>query len=266
MTFLEAFVLFFAALVGGGLNSVAGGGSFILFPTLLAYQPRFPIESNATNTVALWPGSVASVAAYRRELEAQRSTLLLLGTVSLIGGLVGSYVLLHTRPSTFKALLPYLLLVATLLFTFGGKVTARLRRAAGPRTAPGWLSIAGVCALQLVISIYGGFFGGGIGILMLATLSLMGMTEMHAMNALKTVLASLINGVSVAMFVGAGKVLWPEAGSDDCGGGCGRVFRGVLCAKNEPRTCAGFCDCDWVCDDGVVLLEVRAVSGVRREA
>jgi uncharacterized protein len=207
----QALVLFFAAVIGGALNSVAGGGSFISFPALLIYQPTHPIEANATNTVALWPGSVASAGAYRKELNAQRSTFLLLGSMSLLGGLVGARLLLQTKPATFERLLPYLLLAATLLFTFGGTVTARLRKRVSKVSAPSWLGVAGVCLLQFIIAIYGGFFGGGIGILMLATLALMGMTEIHMMNALKTVLASLINGVAVAMFVYYGKVLWLEA-------------------------------------------------------
>jgi uncharacterized protein len=207
----QALVLFVAAVIGGALNSVAGGGSFISFPALLLFNAPHPIESNATNTVALWPGSIASAGAYRKELSAQRSTLVLLSSVSLLGGLLGSLVLLRTKPATFESLLPYLLLVATLLFTFGGAVTARLRRQVSHVSAPSWLGVAGVCLLQFAIAIYGGFFGGGIGILMLATLALMGMTEIHMMNALKTVLASLINGIAVVAFVVAGKVIWPQA-------------------------------------------------------
>ncbi len=206
----HAFLLFFAAALGGALNSVAGGGSFIAFPALL-FTGVPAIRANATNTVALWPGSVASAGAYRKELQAARPLLLLLCSVSLLGGFVGARILLLTKDETFERLLPWLLLAATLLFAFGGEMSKRMRKRIPAHRAPSWMGTAGVCLLQFVIAIYGGFFGGGIGILMLATLSLMGMTEIHMMNALKTVLGSLINGIAVVAFVLAGKVLWPQA-------------------------------------------------------
>jgi|SRR5579872_1447468 len=215
MTPTHAYVLFLAATLAGALNSVAGGGSFISFPALLIYgnipPPMAAIRANATNTVALWPGSVASAAAYRRELEAQRHVLLLLGCASLAGGWLGARLLLHTPETAFVALLPYLMLVATLLFTFGGTLTKRIRARIGKLSAPGWMGIGGVVSLQFCIAVYGGYFGGGIGILMLATLALMGMEEIHMMNALKTVLAALINGVAVVLFISAGAVVWPQA-------------------------------------------------------
>ncbi len=226
-------ILFFAAMVGGVINSVAGGGSFISFPTLLMYYPQFPIEANATNTVALWPGSVASAGAYRQELEAQKKTLALLGLASVVGGYIGARILIGTRPRTFEHLLPYLLLAATLLFTFGGTITKKLKAQLGHIAAPSWLGTAGVVFLQFCIAIYGGFFGGGIGILMLATLALMGMEEIHTMNALKTVLGSLINGIAVVAFVWAGKVMWPQAAVMVAGAIVGGYF-GAFYAKKMP--------------------------------
>jgi uncharacterized membrane protein YfcA len=227
MTVSHALLLFVAAMLGGALNSVAGGGSFISFPALV-FSGAPSIPANATNTVALWPGSVASAGAYRKELQAARNLLILLCSVSVLGGYVGAKLLLGTRPATFDRLLPWLLLVATLLFAFGGEVTKRLRANIRTERAPSWLGTAGVCLLQFAISIYGGFFGGGIGILMLATLALMGMTEIHTMNALKTVLASLINGVAVVTFVRAQQVLWAEAGvmvtGAIIGGYCGAYY------------------------------------------
>ncbi len=211
MTALQAILLFLAAAVAGALNSVAGGGSFISFPALVFAGVDQKI-ANATNTVALWPGSVASVGAYRAELAARKHELLSLGTVSVIGGVLGAELLLHTSKQAFVRLLPFLLLAATLLFTFGGKVTKRIQARVGRRVrGPAWIGLAGVTLLQLVIATYGGYFGGGIGILMLASLALMGMDNIHAMNALKTVLASLINGVAVALFIAAGVVVWPQA-------------------------------------------------------
>lgn len=210
MTFMDVFILFFAAMLGGALNSVAGGGSFIAFPALV-FTGVPAINANATNTIALWPGSVASVSAYRSELKSQRRLLFTLGGSSLAGGLLGAILLLHTPEPTFVKLLPYLLLMATLLFTFSGKITDGLRRRFGGGPGPEWAPVVGVGLLQLVIATYGGFFGGGIGILMLATLALIGMENIHAMNAVKTALASLINGVAVVTFVLAGAIVWPQA-------------------------------------------------------
>lgn len=209
MTVPEAIILFLAAMLAGVLNSVAGGGSFISFPTLI-FTGVPAISANATSTVALWPGTVASASAYRKELAAHRGVPAL-AAVSLVGGLVGAELLLHTPPATFLRLIPYLLLVATLLFTFGSAITRRLRSRAAESSDSAPPSVLGMALVQLLIAIYGGYFGGGIGILMLAALSVMGMENIHEMNALKTVLASCINGVAVVTFVLAGAVFWPEA-------------------------------------------------------
>jgi uncharacterized membrane protein YfcA len=239
MSIPQALLLFFSAMIGGAMNSVAGGGSFIVFPALLSTGAP-PIQGNATNTVALWPGTIASAGAYRKELAAQRHVLLLLGTVSLFGGILGALILLKTKPSTFEKLLPYLLLVATLLFTFGGKVTAFVKKRSKKVTGPSWLSTAAVCILQFVIAIYGGFFGGGIGILMLATLALIGMEEIHSMNALKTVLAALINGVAVFLFICYGKVLWPQAIVMIVGAIIGGYGGAAYARKLKPGVIRGF--------------------------
>ena len=213
VTPVEVLVLFAAAFLGGALNAVAGGGSFLTFPAL-AWSGVPLIQANATSTTALWPGSVASVGAYRRELAA-RQGVRLLGAVSLVGGALGALVLLGTPQATFQRLLPSLMLGATLLFAFGGRVAARLRRRRAAAGAPGGggtaASVVLLCLLQAVVAFYGGFFGGGIGILMLAGLALAGMEDIHAMNAVKTLLAVLINGVAVAIFVWKGAVYWPEA-------------------------------------------------------
>jgi uncharacterized membrane protein YfcA len=212
MSFLQALLLFFTALLGGTLNSVAGGGTFFTVPALI-FTNVLPTISNATSTVALWPGSVASTGAYRRELETQNRVLLVVLIVtSLIGGILGAILLLHTPQDTFVHLLPFLLLIATLLFIFSGPITARLRRqAVSEKTQLSRSTLVGISVAQLVISVYGGYFGGGIGILMLATLAMMGMQDIHSMNGLKTLLASCINGVAVITFIIAGAVLWPQA-------------------------------------------------------
>jgi uncharacterized membrane protein YfcA len=210
MTLVEAIFLFLAALMGGGLNSVAGGGSFFVFPALL-FVGVSPISANATNTVALWPGSIASVGAYRRELVRQHQGLPQLIITSVVGSIIGAQLLLGTQEATFARLVPYLLLLATLIFAVSGPLTRRLRARQAAHPASPWLARFVVPLIQLATAIYGGFFGGGIGILMLATLALTGMDDIHEMNAIKTLLATLINGVAVVAFIAAGVVRWPEA-------------------------------------------------------
>jgi uncharacterized membrane protein YfcA len=210
MTFPQACLLFVAAVLGGAQNSVAGGGSFVTLPALI-FAGVPPINANATSTVALWPGSLASVGAYRKELVTQRRELISLGTISIIGGLIGAIVLLKTPQNTFVLLLPFLLLVATLLFAFGNRIALWVRTRSEKAALPPWLSLLGSTLMQFIISVYGGFFGGGIGILMLALLAVMGMANIHAMNAIKNVLASCINGIAVVAFVIAGAIYWPQA-------------------------------------------------------
>ena len=208
MTFGHVIFLFFAALIAGVQNSVAGGGTFFSFPALLfAGVPAIP--ANATSTVALWPGTMASAAAYRKKLPHSARILLPLVMASLAGGFIGASLLLKTPPATFMRLIPFLFLGATLLFAFG----KRLFKVSQPHkdAKASWLAIAGVALLQLPISIYGGFFGGGIGILMLATLNFLRLPDIHAMNGVKTLLASATNAAAIITFVVAGIVVWPEA-------------------------------------------------------
>jgi len=227
LTLATGILLFFAAVAGGAINSVAGGGSFVSFPALLfAGVPAVP--ANATNTIALWPGSLASVLAYRRELDDVKRELFPLAVAALLGGLAGSLLLLHTPESTFVLLIPWLLLFATLLFTFGGAVARKLTHGA---RAP--LAVAAV--VQLAISVYGGYFGGGMGIMMLAVLTLLGMTHMHRMNALKNVLGALINGVAVVAFVVAGAVRWAPGVVMIAGGITGGYAGAAIARRVSPR-------------------------------
>jgi uncharacterized membrane protein YfcA len=204
MSLATAVLLFLAAALGSAINSVAGGGSFIAFPALL-FAGVPPVPANATNSVALWPGSVASAFAYRRELRGSRRELVPLSVAGFAGGAVGSLLLLRTSESAFVALIPWLLFLAAALFTFGTPLARRLRSRSSGK-GPGSLGAAVVA--QLVVSVYGGYFGGGMGIMMLAILTVLGMTEMHKMNAMKTVLGALVNGVAVFAFIVAGAVAW----------------------------------------------------------
>jgi uncharacterized membrane protein YfcA len=208
MTLVQGLILFFAAIVAGALNSVAGGGSFITFPSLMQFGGVPSDRANATNTLALWPGSLASVGAYRNELTTQRRTLLILMIVSLIGGFLGSELLIRTSRETFDKVFPFLLFFAAILFTYGSSLSKQLRAHTKESKAPFWLISGLVLILQLVVAIYGGYFGGGIGIMMLALLSLMGMENIHNMNALKTVLATCINGVAMLNFIAKGYIYW----------------------------------------------------------
>ncbi len=208
MTFLTGIFLFLAAVLAGLLNSVAGGGSFFSFPALLlAGVP--PIPANATSTVALWPGTLASAGAYRKKLPRSARILVPLLLASLGGGLIGAGLLLHTPQATFMHLIPFLFLGATFLFAFG----KRLFKVAAPRreTQASWLAVGSVALIQLPIAIYGGFFGGGMGILMLAMLNFLPLADIHSMNGVKTLLATATNAVAIVTFVLAGIIVWPEA-------------------------------------------------------
>jgi uncharacterized protein len=245
MTFLQGLALFIAAMLGGALNSVAGGGSFITLPTLIFTGVPSKI-ANATSTVALWPGSAASVGAYRKELVKQNPTrLLVLGITSLVGGLLGALLLLGTSQNTFVQLLPYLLLLATVLFAVSGPITTRLRAHAADRATKqtnqvSWRTLTIIALLQLIIAIYGGYFGGGIGILMLATLGLMGMENIHEMNAVKTVLQTIINGVAVIAFIIAGAVVWLQAIIMIAGAIVGGFTTASFARRLDPRLVRGF--------------------------
>jgi uncharacterized membrane protein YfcA len=209
LTVHQAGLLFGVAVVAGMMNAVAGGGSFLSFPALLLVGVP-PIQANATNTLALWPGILGSIGAYRKELrgpEARRVLFPLLAT-GVVGGLLGAVTLLITPQHTFMRLIPWLLLAATLLFAFSRKLTGLLRRPGGEAA----LNTKGGAAAQLFVGFYIGYFGAGAGILMMALLSLLGMTQIHRINAYKTVQASVCNGIAVLAFVTKGVIYWKHAG------------------------------------------------------
>jgi hypothetical protein len=210
MTLANATLLFVAAGLAGVLNSVAGGGSFISFPALI-FTHVLPIPANATSTVALWPGTVASVGAYRKRFPKDFRILLEMIATSLTGGTLGALVLLRTPQSTFMRFVPYLFLLATLLLIFGKELATWMEASLRTSKQPRWLMVVGTNFFQLLIAVYGGFFGAGIGIMMLALLTMLRMEDIHAMNALKTLLNAAINGAAVVTFIAAGVVLWPQA-------------------------------------------------------
>jgi len=204
-------VLFLAALVAGAINSVAGGGSFISFPTLL-FVGIPPVNANATNTVALWPGQPASVWAYRGELEKLSWRVVVPLTITgIIGGVAGAWVLLITPQKTFMGLVPWLLLIATVIFMMSGRIASWVRERTAHTHRTEFATGRGVL-LQLIIAFYIGYFGAGAGILILAALALLGMDQIHTMNALKAWLTTVSNGVAMILFVVTPHVVyWRQA-------------------------------------------------------
>jgi len=202
--------LLFAGMAAGAINSVAGGGTLISFPSLVAFgEPE--IISNATNTAAMWPGSLSSALAYRKDTPVQRSLLTALAVPSLIGGLLGAVVLVITPAETFKRIVPFLVLFATLVLATRDILTRRFRsNPIGGEHVTTTGRIWGVL-FQLFVATYGGYFGAGIGILMLGSFSLMGMRDINKMNALKTPLTTIINMTAFVFFAFKGLVAWPLA-------------------------------------------------------
>ncbi|MGA8432714.1 MAG: sulfite exporter TauE/SafE family protein [Candidatus Sulfotelmatobacter sp.] len=205
MSLQTAIFLFVAGALGGALNSVAGGGSFIAFPALL-FTGVPPIPANATNTIALWTAAAASGSAYRSKLDVPRRVMIPLFIASLIGGLAGAFLLLRTPAHTFLRVLPWLTLGATLLFAFGKRLAGGRRSVIEHESSTA--ALVGATLFQLAVAVYGGYFGGGMGIVMLAMLAALGMTDIHSMNALKSVLGFVINGVAVVVFIIERAVYW----------------------------------------------------------
>jgi uncharacterized protein len=203
---VRALLIFVAAGVAGAINSVAGGGTLLSFPALI-WLGVPSIAANATSTIALWPGSLGSVWGYRRELRGTERRLYVLVAPSLLGGLIGAVLVYRTPPQVFDRLVPVLILFATCLFMAQEPLQRRLRLTATDGTS--WLSWA--VLFQFGVGLYGGYFGAGIGILMLAALSLMGYTDIHHMNGVKSVLAVCINGIAAAYFATTGLVVWSDA-------------------------------------------------------
>ncbi len=197
---------FGAAFLAGAINSVAGGGTLVSFPALI-WLGLDSVTANATSTVAIWPGTVGSMWGLRQELRGAEPRFLALIVPSLVGGLAGALLLHRTPTATFDRLVPFLILFATLLFMAQEPAQRKLKTAdAGARHTTGWL--VGGMLFQLGVGLYGGYFGAGIGILMLAALSILGLSDILEMNALKVVFGGSVNGIAAAYFIYAGMVDW----------------------------------------------------------
>jgi len=232
----QAIILFIAGVIAGALNAVAGGGSFISFPVMM-FTGVPPVEANASNTVALWPGLATGVASYSRRLQMPRRLLVPLVLTSVLGGLAGALLLVKTPQRTFFHLIPWLLLGATALFMFGNRLRAMAAKTDHTTTVENasWLAIALACLLQLAVGTYGGYFGAGIGFVMLGMMTLLGMRDIHAMNALRITLAAVINGVAVVTFIATGTVFWAQCLAMMAGALAGGWFGAQYAQKADPR-------------------------------
>ncbi len=202
--------LFFAGMAAGAVNSVAGGGTLISFPSLVAFgQPE--IISNATNTAALWPGSLSSALGYRKDTSVERGLFVALAIPSLIGGLLGAVILVITPAETFRHVVPFLILFAT--FVLASRDILARKLGSDPNGEEHVTTVGRILGalFQLFIATYGGYFGAGIGILMLGSFSLMGLRDIHKMNAIKTPLGAIINVTAFVFFALKGLVVWPLA-------------------------------------------------------
>lgn len=199
-------LLLTAAFVAGALNAIAGGGSFLTLPALV-FTGMPPVIANATGTVALLPGYVSGALGFREDMEAPPGlSLRSLTALSLAGGALGAALLLVTDDRTFSKIVPWLLLLATLLFAVGPLL---LRRLKGNQS--GHTSVAKSAVGMLAVSIYGGYFNGGLGILLLALFGLLGQTNLNAMNGMKNVVSALLTAIAVAIYAWGGVIAWPQA-------------------------------------------------------
>lgn len=211
MPFLHYLALFIAAFIGGSINAIAGGGTVISFPTLVWVGVPTAMAS-ATNSLALWPASASAAVAFREDVRRESRSLLIMLTPSLLGGLAGAWLLTVTPESLLRLLAPVLVLFATLLFAGRTYLTHLAQQksshliTARPITP---LAYAGGVVFQFILALYGGYFGAGIGILMLSSFSMMGMRDIHRMNAIKNVCAAAINGIAIVFFALKGTIIWP---------------------------------------------------------
>jgi len=201
--------MFTAAFAAGAINSIAGGGTLITFPVLI-WLGLDPKVANGTSTVALWPGLFGGLYGYRRELENSSPILIRLGLTSIIGGAVGAWLLILTPSPVFAKQVPFLILFATLLFMSNGLINKRLHLGSleGTPTRLWW---TGAIVFQFFSAIYGGYFGAGNGILMLAAMGLLGLRDINRANGIKNFLGICINSIAVLMFSLEHIVVWPDA-------------------------------------------------------
>jgi len=208
---ISTVIIFLAAFVGGIINSISGGGTLVTFPVLV-WTGMDPVVANATNTVALWPGTIAALIARRDEMRGSLRAIVILMVPSIAGGLLGAMLLIHTPVRIFRTVVPGLMFFASLILgaqELLNRNLARLSRQEGNEPSRrGWILIATVL---FVVAIYGGYFGAGIGILILAVLGIAGMTDIHRMIALRVFCSMCVNGIAALYFALFSTISWPAA-------------------------------------------------------
>lgn len=246
-----------ASSAGAGvMNSMAGGGTILTFPTLI-FLGEPAITANATSTVALWPGAAASLFGYRHDVKEHREWLKSLFLPSLLGGMLGAVLLLQTPAKAFERLAPFLILFATVLFTLQGAVTRWSGAAHAVGRTPVRLAFAWL--FQFGVGVYGGYFGAGIGILMLAVLGFLGLSDIHAANGIKNFFGMCMNGVAAAYFILRGAVNWPAA-LVMIGGAIAGGYAGARFARSIGREKARAA----VVIIGLVVAAILLMQGARR--
>ncbi|MFO1243253.1 MAG: sulfite exporter TauE/SafE family protein [Rickettsiales bacterium] len=230
---LDGILIFCAGIGAGAINAVAGGGTFIAFPTLV-FIGLTPLVANATCSVAVFPAAISSAYAYRQQLKESRKILPIMLSIGFIGGAIGAMLLLRTSEQHFAALIPWLMLLATVVFIFGKHLNRALGHFLGEHPASQRVRTILSCTLQMAVAIYGGYFGAGMGILTLAVLQVLGMTHIHLMNALKISIGTAINTIAVVIFIMAGIVAWPQACIMLVGGIIGGYWGAHLSLKVSP--------------------------------
>jgi uncharacterized membrane protein YfcA len=233
MTPLQLTLVAAAAGAAGVMNAVAGGGTLLAFPALLAVGLS-PVAANVTNTVAIWPGQVSSLWAYRGHLAEERRRATMLAVPALLGGTIGSILLLWLPERAFAAVVPFLILFACVLLGLQGPLKALAQRhVGGNHPAVHWV-------IQLLISVYGGYFGAGMGILMLAAMGILIPSSMQHANGLKILLGTLTNGVACLLFAFDGRVDWPVAVVMALASGVGGVLGAMLARRMAPGAMRAF--------------------------
>ena len=230
-------ILCVSAVAAGIVNAVAGGGTLLTFPVLLAAlgsTDEATVFANATSTVALVPGSIASIWGYRREVIHMQRWALLLAWPSLLGGCLGSLLVIAQPAKVFASLVPWLILAAALLFALQPQIS-RWTGVGRHHEKPTNYTLAGIVGFQFLVSIYGGYFGAGAGILMLSALAMMGFENIHQMNALKSTLGTLINIVAVVVFMVGGQIHWPFAIAMAISAAIGGYFGASVARRLDKR-------------------------------
>jgi uncharacterized membrane protein YfcA len=204
----HAVVALIAAFAAGVANAIAGGGTNISFPALL-WLGLSPVDANATSAVALWPGYASASWGFWEEIKASPHRWYWLAIPSLIGGGIGAYLLIHTPSTVFRSIAPFLVIGSSALIAVEPALAKRLGTHANGKRSSGWLVLA--IAVQLVIATYGGYFGAGLGILILTALGLLGLSDIHKANGMKSIYSVAIKGVAVVYFIVASRVVWHAA-------------------------------------------------------